>query len=585
MNDYQPADIDLSRERQRIKEMMAAEEQPGSKLAMAIHQRMVWSAFSQKLFLPQDALEQILTVDTVHDELREATGKCPDKKLVKYIFDHARRTFAILAYRGTVAKAVRLQLFRFDDTSLPVSRRQDKLHSLNGPPQDDPAWDFFYRWSWGDITNFCTDQMPFLPKTFHKDSDMEELSQGQPLPFLTFRTLGDGGSFSILHKGTMHHAHHPVPGGNLGIAIKELHDKTDGAYDQELQALREAREMNHPNIVKFIGGFRQDSKSYLIFEWADGRNLREYWNDDTNWRRDEKLIGWTLQQICGLASALDKWHNFASGSAMNGRHGDLKPENILRSTRSGGDIFQIADLGLAKVHSQPTHIRKNPSTTARGTLRYLSPEVHSSTPQKISRSYDMWSMGCTILEWIIWLVYGPKEFLVFQNQCFPTELEQFFVFENGKPVVRSVIRSWIERMEDNNLRSDEQCYSGALRDLLLFVRERLLVPASRDDVTGSSDLPTGSSASGVEVKLTAAAESPSAGIGRAKSGALCEKLGELVETAKRRHNYMFNPQVIINASNHAGHLQRPENSLLKPDHRVKARAEVNGPAGDQRKIF
>lgn len=256
--------------------------------------------------------------------------------------------------------------------------------------------------------------------------------------------------------------------------------------------------MNHPNIVKFIGGFRQDSKSYLIFEWADGRNLRQYWNDEMNWRRDGELIRWTLEQIHGLASALDNWHNFASGSAMNGRHGDLKPENILRSTRSG-DIFQIADLGLAKVHSQPTHIRKNPSTTARGTLRYLSPEVHSSAPQKISRSYDMWSMGCTILEWIVWLVYGPKEFIGFQDDCFPTELEQFFeLLEDGTPVIRRKIMRWIGRMENDSLRSDEKCISGALRDLMLFVRDRLLVPASRDEGSGSSDVLTkDSSASGV----------------------------------------------------------------------------------------
>lgn len=211
-NYQQPVDTKLVLAKRKMREKMAARKRSDPKLAMAISQRMVRSAFSKCKFLPQDALKELLTADVIEDELREATGEYPDHELVDHILTRAQRTFAILASRGTIAKADGLFAFQFDDKLLPVVMKGKTLISLSGQPQDDGAWEFFDDWTWGEKNNFCTDQMPFLPKTFHKDSDMEDLIQGRPLPFLTFRTLGDGGSFSILHRGTVHHAHHPVPG-------------------------------------------------------------------------------------------------------------------------------------------------------------------------------------------------------------------------------------------------------------------------------------------------------------------------------------------------------------------------------------
>jgi serine/threonine protein kinase len=66
-----------------------------------------------------------------------------------------------------------------------------------------------------------------------------------------------------------------------------------------------ARNLNHPNIVKFIAGFKPNGKCYLLFQWADGGNLRELWEKHDALLEREDSILWALQQICDLAEALE----------------------------------------------------------------------------------------------------------------------------------------------------------------------------------------------------------------------------------------------------------------------------------------
>jgi len=102
------------------------------------------------------------------------------------------------------------------------------------------------------------------------------------------------------------------------IAIKELRNKEAGADQSELDALDLARQLKHPHIVRFVGGFKQNFKSHLLFQWADGGNLRSYWNNAENWSRDADLISWTIGQMQGLVAALDQWHSNPSRNTLNG---------------------------------------------------------------------------------------------------------------------------------------------------------------------------------------------------------------------------------------------------------------------------
>lgn len=92
-----------------------------------------------------------------------------------------------------------------------------------------------------------------------------------------------------------------------------------------------------------------------MFRWADGGNLQEFWRNNAKPKLSTALVRDVIQQLHGLADALEKLHGFGPGDSSY-RHGDVKPENILRvrtrvvAERQNSDIdvgiFKIADMGL-----------------------------------------------------------------------------------------------------------------------------------------------------------------------------------------------------------------------------------------------
>lgn len=133
---------------------------------------------------------------------------------------------------------------------------------------------------------------------------------------------------------------------------------------------------HHEHIIGFIGGFEQNRKQYLLFQWANGGNLKDFWIEHY-WQLCPELIEWALKQARGLADGLTKLHAF--DDQRNYRHGDLRPENIVISTEPGmlGRLL-ITDLGLAKVHSISTGLRQTPTPSFNGDFRYQPPEVQRS---------------------------------------------------------------------------------------------------------------------------------------------------------------------------------------------------------------
>lgn len=127
-------------------------------------------------------------------------------------------------------------------------------------------------------------------------------------------------------------------------------------------------------------------------------------------------LQWISQQIAGMTSALNTIHNPRAGPSdylsikepKYGRHGDLKPENILwyRSSTDLKGILVIADLGLAALNSILS--RSNISNgKVPGTPRYRPPE-YDIDGGRISRSYDIWTLGCLLLEVVCWALNGPE---------------------------------------------------------------------------------------------------------------------------------------------------------------------------------
>ncbi|EXF86393.1 hypothetical protein CFIO01_00090 [Colletotrichum fioriniae PJ7] len=147
-------------------------------------------------------------------------------------------------------------------------------------------------------------------------------------------------------------------------------DEYERAAEAEAEVLQMIREMEHPHLIKAIAYYKRGDRYFIIFPWAGGGNLRDYWGREPH-KLDENFVGWAIGQLCGLASAMKKLHS-AKDSAC--RHGDLKPENILcfedaRSIDSPSQpLLVIADVGLAKVHTLATEMRNEATRTMNGTV-------------------------------------------------------------------------------------------------------------------------------------------------------------------------------------------------------------------------
>jgi len=281
------------------------------------------------------------------------------------------------------------------------------------------------------------------------------------------------------------------------LAVKRMTSgnptKLQRDWCKELKALERLKDCRHPHIVRFVTGIclrnKDDADYYLIFEWADGGNLRNLWETNRMPRLSVSLVKEICEQLRGLAGALKTAHYLEDDGNSNIRHGDLKPSNILWfKTNDGIGTLKIADWGLAKENEGGTELRelRNHGTTALyGTKRYEAPEIGApnrketlyldvqDNPRPVntrSRLCDIWSMGCICLEFVIWLFYGYDGYHLFKIMF--EEKEPLFQTGNSTTKIHPVAEKWIDHISRNPL-----CNNGttALGKLVELIRNRLLV--------------------------------------------------------------------------------------------------------------
>lgn len=255
-------------------------------------------------------------------------------------------------------------------------------------------------------------------------------------------------------------------------------------WEREAEAHIKIRALDHDNIIEFIAAVEKGTKRYLLFQWAEEGNLRNFWSANRRPTLSSAFVRDVVSQIRGLADALDAMH----GGKESFRHGDLKPENILCVTRLApvkGRVnmpqLKISDLGLAKRHMVATEMR--PPTSQRcTTTRYEPPEVMKSILPLVhsmggrSRRYDMWSLGCVILETVVWLLFGNEKLEKFNREIVDENGQQNHWFQrkkqgSAKAVVHRHVRGTIAAL----LRDQECVGHTAIGDLVRIVKDKLLV--------------------------------------------------------------------------------------------------------------
>ncbi|KAK4201044.1 kinase-like domain-containing protein, partial [Triangularia verruculosa] len=295
-----------------------------------------------------------------------------------------------------------------------------------------------------DCARFARDwQHQFCIPVFG-NAEYSELDARCILPIFRLGGRSESGSYGVVDQVRIHPAH-LKPENNVvsqveclnvltdqimkmsekdnKFALKKLIAESEDEFNREREALAKIQSLGHDHLINLTASFRRGQfEFYFVFPWAEGGDLRHFWEQPTS-QFGEHVSTWALGQMYGVAEAIKKMHmplNSYEGTEEYGRHGDLRPENIL-VFRSDGDSsigkLRITDAGLARFHQKITNERTAGTTTTSGSIEYAPPEsLEEGEGVKRSQKYDMWSLGCIFLEFVIWVVEGRTGVTEFRRE-------------------------------------------------------------------------------------------------------------------------------------------------------------------------
>src|SRR5438094_3330660 len=165
------------------------------------------------------------------------------------------------------------------------------------------------------------------------------------------------------------------------VALKILHEQYTRDEDYVERFRREARavaQLAHPNIVTVIDRGEQDGRQFIVFEYVDGRNLKELT------ARGPLPIDEAIRLTLQVAHALSFAHERGPG------HRDVKPQNVL--LKEDGQA-EVTDFGIAR--SLDVH-GVTQTGTVLGTSDYIAPE--QARGQKVDPKTDIYSLGVVLYE-------------------------------------------------------------------------------------------------------------------------------------------------------------------------------------------
>ena len=166
------------------------------------------------------------------------------------------------------------------------------------------------------------------------------------------------------------------------VGIKVLNKAQLQKDSMECQLRREIEvqsHMRHPNIIRLYGYFYDQTRIYLIVEYAARGELFNLLRNAG--RFDEPTAAKYIVQMSDAIAYCHSKHII---------HRDIKPENILVGLN--GEL-KLADFGWS------VHAPSSRRTTLCGTLDYLPPEM--VTGKDHDASVDVWELGILLYEFLV----------------------------------------------------------------------------------------------------------------------------------------------------------------------------------------
>lgn len=169
------------------------------------------------------------------------------------------------------------------------------------------------------------------------------------------------------------------------VALKIPHPEAecDVVFSERFEREAEiGRTLDHPAIVRILKP-EKPTRVYLVFEWAEGRPLRDILAAEN--RLDPARA---VRIALALCDALDHIHS--RGIV----HRDLKPENIMVDAQDG---IQLLDFGIA-AKSGVRRLTFGKFSNLMGTAEYISPEQVKG--KRGDARSDLYALGIVLYEMV-----------------------------------------------------------------------------------------------------------------------------------------------------------------------------------------
>jgi serine/threonine protein kinase len=210
---------------------------------------------------------------------------------------------------------------------------------------------------------------------------IERLKKGDPAGFF----YGEAKVLFHLAEGTfarVYRAQHATSGQPLAIKVlRQRFVQIPEAVQRFHKEAEAGMRLSHPNIVRIIDVGQQENRHFMIMEYVEGMNLRDFLKLRTRMKGHQ-----ALPLMLGLAQGMD--YSLQQGIT----HRDIKGTNILISNKG---VAKLVDFGLATIEGD----EHKPGVKSQRTVDYSALERTCKSPKGDPRS-DVYFLGCVFYQMV-----------------------------------------------------------------------------------------------------------------------------------------------------------------------------------------